>query len=352
MMKEEVVQFLQEEVAQNHIPGAVIQVQHENKTILEEAVGYRAIYEEEATMTLETQFDLASLTKVVATTTAFLYLLDQGEIRLEDKVIKFIPEFSAHEKSAITLRHLLTHTSGLQANLPLKNKAYHNKAVQKIICQLKLENPIGKKVVYSDVNFALLFLIAEKITQQPFEQFLQHHIFKPLNMINTGYNLDQKAYEFAKTEYAKHLKTYKNGIVHDENTERMGGISGHAGLFSNIEDLGKYAQMINEEGSFAGKQILSPHSIHLSRQNFTPFDSLHRGIGWELNGLNAASAGDYFPKESFGHTGFTGTSMWFDPTINLSVILLTNRVHFGRQSHILSLRPRLHNIIRKYFPIK
>ncbi|HLR64636.1 MAG TPA: serine hydrolase [Pseudogracilibacillus sp.] len=348
-MRQEVLQFLQKEIDEKHIPGAVIQVQQNNELILQEAIGYRSIYEQKAAMTIDTMFDLASLTKVVATTTATLYLLDQGKIRLEDKVCQFIPDFIEEGKDMITLRHLLSHTSGLPAALQLPQGEITKEIIADTVCHTKLGNKVGEKVVYSDIGFVALYLVIEAITQEPFEQFIKNHILQPLKMSHTSFNPNQASYKFAKTEYADHLATYKNGLVHDENTERMGGISGHAGLFSTISDLGHYAQMILNEGLFEDRQFLSPHSIRLSRRNFTAFDPLHRGIGWELNGRYAASCGDYFPQNAFGHTGFTGTSMWFDPDINLAVTLLTNRVHYGRHPHMLSLRPRLHNMIRKHF---
>lgn len=349
-MELEVSQFLQKEIEQQHIPGFVLQVRHKDEVVFEDAFGYRSIFPQKAQMEINTVFDLASLTKVVATLPVFLKFIDDGVVRLEDKVTKFIPNFDEHGKENITLRHLLTHSSGLQAHAPFAAEDIRER--ESIITALvneKLAYKPGEDVIYSDVGFALLSIIAEEITGQSFDMLTNELIFQKLGMDETGYNPTFAKNRYAVTEFDGQLNEYKCGIVHDENTYTIGGISGHAGLFSTIKDLGNFAKMVMNEGTFNGKQILSPHAIKLSKRNFTPFSSYYRGVGWELNGEYAASCGDYFSTETFGHTGFTGTSMWFDPEVNLAVILLTNRVHFGRQPHMLSLRPRLHNIIRKYF---
>lgn len=349
-MELEVSQFLQKEIEQQHIPGAVIQVQHKGEIVLESAYGYRSVYPQESRMEVDTIFDLASLTKVVATLPIYLKFIDDGVVRLEDKVTKFFPEFGKHDKENVTLRHLLTHSSGLKAHAPFaEENIVDKKSVISSLMEEKLVYPSGEDVIYSDVGYALLSIIAEEITNQRFDVLTDDLLWRKLHMSETGFNPSFSQERYAVTEFDEKFKEYKCGIVHDENTYTIGGISGHAGLFSTINDLGNFAKMVMSEGTFNGKQILSPHAIQLSRRNFTSYSTLYRGVGWELNGKNAASCGDYFSQESFGHTGFTGTSMWFDPKVDLAVTLLTNRVHFGRQAHMLSLRPRLHNIIRKYF---
>lgn len=349
-MKQEVIHLLQKEIDAEHIPGAVVQVNHDGAIMLEEALGYRQVYPEKEEMKRTTMFDLASLTKVVATMTAILKLLDRGIVRLEDKVERFIPSFSDGQKSDITLRHLLTHVSGYQAHLPIDKSVHVDKdTCLQIILNEPLVHQIEEKVIYSDINYALLYIVMEEITKESFAVFTKREIFEPLHMHHTIYNPSEEKYSFAATEYSDQVKDYKLGLVHDENTYAMGGVSGHAGLFSTVGDLGNFANMILQEGVFDHKTFLSAHALRLARQNFTSFDRLYRGIGWELNGQYAASCGDYFSAQSFGHTGFTGTSIWFDPEVSVSVILLTNRVHFGRKNHLLSLRPRLHNVIRKYF---
>src|SRR5699024_7300886 len=154
---------------------------------------------------------------------------------------------------------------------------------------------------------------------------------------------------YAATEFDPSLKTYKLGIVHDENANTLGGISGHAGLFSTVSDLNHYVSMHENEGIFNGKRILSPNAIQLAQKNFTSSLNEMRGLGWQLKTDSATSCGDYFSKNSFGHTGFTGTSLLIDTEVDLSVILMTNRVHYGREPHILRVRPCLDNIIRQHF---
>lgn len=349
-MKEQVVQFLEKEIKLNHLPGAVVQVMHKGEVVLRQAVGSRYVYPgETASMTADTMFDLASLTKVVATLPAILKLMDEGEVRLDDPVTHFIPDFSKHHKECIKLRHLLTHTSGLPAHRQFyKNGLSADEVIAKVNDEECVAS-IGTEVIYSDLGYILLYHIIEKVTEQPFDKFLEKSFYHPLGMTETQFCPTFSRERYAATEYSETLIDYKFGIVHDDNAESMGGISGHAGLFSTMEDLTIFSQLIENEGTYKGKQFLSATALNLARSNFTEFSNEHRGLGWMRKSPTLASCGDYFSAESYGHTGFTGTSMWFDPAVNLNVILLTNRVHYGRQPHIIRLRPRLHNIIRRYF---
>ncbi|MEH7222295.1 serine hydrolase domain-containing protein [Bacillus sp. JJ1566] len=348
-MKGKILEFLQKEIDLQHIPGAVISISHDGQILFEEAIGNRAVYPKELPMKRNTVFDLASLTKVVATLPVILKLIDNGEIRLDDTAAFFLPEFAQNGKEHITLKHLLTHTSGLPAHRQYYVEDLLTDQILERICGESLEVPTGSKVIYSDLGLITLYRIIEVVTGQKFERFAEKEIFTPLEMVETGFNPSFDKERYAATEYSEKLKGHKYGIVHDDNTESMGGISGHAGLFSTIQNLQKYAGMIENNGVYKGKRILSEASLRLSRQNYTSFDSEYRGLGWILKSPVLSSCGDLFSQGSYGHTGFTGTSIWFEPQVNLNVILLTNRVHFGRQPHILRLRPRLHNIIRSYF---
>lgn len=349
LMKQNILNFLQTEVDLEHIPGAVIQVAHKCDIVLEEAVGFRSVYPEKQPMKKDTVFDLASLTKVVATLPAVLLLMDRGEIRLDDRVGKFLSQFENNDKEEITIRHLLTHTSGLKAHHPYYER---NLTTEQILEQIYINEdkaPVGSKVVYSDLGLIALYRIVEVVTGEEFSTFVDQEIFTPLEMTETGYNPSFPVERYAATEYCDKLGDYKRGIVHDENTESMDGISGHAGLFSTVHDLGKFAEMVESGGVYKDKRIISEIGLHLARKNFTPWAEEYRGLGWMLKSPAFSSCGDYFSDGSYGHTGFTGTSIWFDPEAELRVILLTNRVHFGRQNHIIRLRPRLHNLIRTYF---
>lgn len=348
-MKNKVLFFLKKEVELMHIPGAAIHISHQGRVIMQEAVGNKVVYPEKDSMDLNTVFDLASLTKVVATLPAILKLMDEGDVRLDDKVDFFLPEFSRNGKSNITVRHLLTHTSSMIGHRKYYLENLNEKEVIDEICSERLIDPLGSKVIYSDLGFITLYKLIEEATQVPFTNFIQKEIFDPLEMNETMYNPTFPKEHYAATEYSEKLKEYKRGVVHDDNAETMGGISGHAGLFSTLSDLGNFAKMIENNGVYNQKKIISERAMQLSKKSYTSFDRDHRGIGWMLKSPTQSSCGDYFSEKSYGHTGYTGTSMWFDPTIDLHVILLTNRVHFGRKDHIVRLRPRLHNIVRSFF---
>lgn len=348
-MREKVIEFLQKEIELKHIPGAVVHISHKGKVFLQEAVGNRVVFPVKAPMQRDTVFDLASLTKVVATLPVILKLMDDGEIRLDDRVAFFIPDFANEGKEHITLRHLLTHTSGLPAHKEYFKEKLNTEQVLERIYNQSLVYTTGERVVYSDLGLITLYKVIEQITGEPFEQFVRREIFIPLDMHETGFNPTFDSERYAVTEYNENLKAYKSGIVHDDNTEFMGGISGHAGLFAPIKDLANFAKMIEDNGVYNGKQLISETALHLSRKNYTSFDPEYRGLGWILKSPTYSSCGDYFSETSYGHTGFTGTSIWFDPEVDLHIILLTNRVHFGRKPPVLRLRPRLHNIIRSQF---
>ncbi|MBS4192450.1 beta-lactamase family protein [Bacillus sp. FJAT-49705] len=342
-MKNKLLQFLQQEIDLEHIPGAVLHISYSDDIIFQEAVGNRILYPEKSPMSKDTIFDLASLTKVVATLPVLLKLIDAGEIRLEDPIAYFLSTFHTKE---ITLKHLLAHTSGLPAHRQYYKERLHKDEIVDRICKEALVSGAGERVLYSDLGLILLYKIIEIVVNENFEEFVERELFNPLNMKETGFNLKHSQSRYAATEYSEALQGYKQGIVHDENAESMGGISGHAGLFSTINDLGNFSSMIENEGVFNGKQIISSPALVLSKVNFTFFDREHRGLGWMLKGKQGSSCGDLFSNNSYGHTGYTGTSIWFDPDIKLNVILLTNRVHVENKNAILRLRPRLHNIIR------
>lgn len=345
-MKRALTEFILGKVDAGDIPGAVLHVSYKGKVLFQEAMGNQAVYPEVEPASLDTLYDLASLTKMVATAPAILKLVDAGQLKLKDFASALVPEFSGRDKQAITIQHLLTHSSGLPAHRP-----YHLKLMgeQQVIEQIGLEElgfPVGQQVVYSDLNFILLHRIIEKVTAMKFKDFVSQEIFTPLEMINTAFNPTLPKERFASTEYSEKHGTYKKGIVHDENAEMLGGISGHAGLFSTISDLQNFASMIENNGVFNGRRILSEEAVLLARTNFSPDGADPRGLGWMLNSPGTSSCGDFFSISSYGHTGFTGTSLWFDPVKGLHVILLTNSVHFGRHpQRIFAFRKDVHNFV-------
>jgi CubicO group peptidase (beta-lactamase class C family) len=340
--------FIDQEIAAGHLPGAVLYIAQRGKEVVKQAYGSRVIYPEAAPMSVDTVFDLASLTKVVATLPAVLQLMDQGKLTLADPIGSFLPQFRFFQEEPIRIVHLLTHSSGLRADIPGMRGLMHlsrDELVDLILNERPLHPP-GTKVVYSDIGLILLYLIIESVTGEAFDTYLKRELFEPLEMAETGFCPTFAETRYAVTEFSEQHQAYKAGIVHDEKAELMQGVSGHAGLFSTVHDVANYAEMIRQKGVFKGRRIISRAAIELSSRNFTPYDQEFRGLGWLLrNPSSFMFSGDYVSEQSFGHTGFTGTSLLFEPEQDLQVIFLTNRVHFGRTEHILQIRPRLHNLI-------
>ena len=344
-MREKVNSFLQQEIDNHVTPGSVIRIKHKGKVILDEAIGTNSLEDDRVAMTSKHVFDMASLTKVMVTLPVMLQLLESGDIHLHDKVATFLPGFAKNGKESMTLQQLLTHSSGLIAHRPYFARKLTTQEVLADIFEEQLAYASDTKVVYSDLGYILLMAVIEKVTGQPLHEYAQQHVFQPLGMKDTGYLPKYERAQYAPTEYLEHLKDHKYGIVHDDNTEFMGGISGHAGLFSTIEDVSIYTDMLENDGMHEGKHILNPEWLRKSRENFTPFSDESRGLGWQLKGQGFSPAGDLMSPITYGHTGYTGTSFFIDPSRELTIILLTNRVYFGRHDPIIRLRPRLHNII-------
>lgn len=349
-MNDEVICFLKKEIKKKNIPGLVIKVTQKNDVLLKKALGWRIDFNnEKEPMQLDTVFDLASLTKVVATLPAILKLVDSGVISLKDPVFRYLPEFKKNNKEKITLFNLLTHTSGLPSYKRFHLEDLNRKNIANLISQDNLIYPTDSKVIYSDLGFILLSEIIKKVTTLNISEFTKQEIFNPLEMLETEFKPNFSMNRYAATEYEKSIESYKLGTVHDENAEVFGGISGHAGLFSTADDLSKFAKMIENNGAYKNKRILSERIIKLSRKNLTKSKGVPRGLGWQLKPTNTKiNTNGYFSEESYGHTGFTGTSIWFDPTQKINVILLTNRVHYGRQVSIDPLRIGLYQIINKH----
>ncbi|KQL56596.1 MULTISPECIES: serine hydrolase domain-containing protein [Bacillaceae] len=334
--------YLQKEVDNQAIPGAVLSISKKDRTLFREAFGYASYGPVKEKMTIQTRFDLASLTKVVVTLPLVLRLIDKQFLRLDTKISRFFPSFT-EDKQLMTLEHLLTHTSGFQAHFPF----YEGKAKTIIdeVGAMALVNPPGKRVIYSDLNFIILQQLVENVTKTDLVTFANEQLFRPLSMNQTSFN--PTGGHFASTEWDSTTNRYLKGIVHDENARFFGGVSGHAGLFSTIEDLEKYASMVEGNGRVGKTSIISEKILKDSKQCRTEGLNERRGLGWIMKDYGYASCGKDFTSFSYGHTGFTGTSMWFDPLDGLRVILLTNRVHFGRENQeIRRIRADLHDLIK------
>lgn len=328
-------QLITEAIAAQQIPGAVWMVAQGGQTLAVEAQGY-ADPEAGIRMTHETVFDMASLTKVTATLPTVLKLLEQGLFRLDDSLSFFLPEFPNPE---VKLRHLLTHTTGFPPGEKLWGRGFTRAQALDHLARLAPTDPVGQKVVYSDINFQLLGYLVERLTGRRLDEVCRELVFGPLGMAGATFTPGP---ETATTEYREYLGRRQKGEVHDENATALEGVAGHAGLFATIDDMRRYAAMWM---GWAGPRVLSPATRAAAAQSYTDFDAERRGLGWMLKGARFSSAGDLMSDRAFGHTGFTGTSIWMDPVRDLAVVLLTNRVYYGRQDHIIRLRPRFHNAI-------
>ncbi|HWL26597.1 MAG TPA: serine hydrolase domain-containing protein [Ureibacillus sp.] len=337
-----VAEILEKAIEDRLIPGAVISVTDEESTIYQKAFGY-AHDANKLSMTKSTIFDLASLTKVVATLPAVLQLLDQGQLDLDDSVSHYLPQFEENHPD-LTLKHFLTHTSGLQPEIRFWQQNLSVDEAIDLIAQMKEKKPVGTEVIYSDLNFITLGKIVEKITNMPLDVYTKKFIYEPLEMKDTVFNpAPDIQNRIAATEYRETLNDYQWGTVHDENALHFGGVSGHAGLFSTAEDLSKFARMILNDGHYNGQQIISKPSLTLSRKSQTKELNQNRGIGWQL--YDPGTFSGQFLSDGIGHTGFTGTSMWISKENQYAIILLTNRVHFGRDRNIHRLRKLVHNCL-------
>lgn len=332
-------------IADSAFPGAALAVGRAG--VLGTQTGYgHFTYESDRKVTTTSLFDLASLTKVIATTTAIMQLYEADLIRLDDPVPRYIPSFAASEKDGVTIRQLLTHTGGLIPFRPFYRNANNSRDnVIKEILGDSLEYEPGSKSVYSDFGPIVLALIVEKVTGMPFEEYTRRYIFEPLEMNSTGFRSvvhPGKAENVVPTERDEYFRhRLIQGVVHDETAYLLGGTAGHAGLFSTIEDLSRFAFMMLNEGRTGDRRFLKSETIRL----FTAAadsDGLHtRALGWDTRSLGSySSAGSHFGRLAYGHTGFTGTSIWIDPDQQMFVILLTNRIYPSRgNSKLRAVRP-------------
>ena len=339
-------QLMEKAVAARAFPGAVLAVGYQGELVGLKAFGKFDYSRESPAVAADTIYDLASVSKAVATTTAVALLYQQGRLQLEAPLVRYLPEFggiAGHDQ--ITVRHLLTHTSGLPAYERLFRKARDKQALLERIYAMPLA---GNKFIYSDFGMILLGEIIERVAGQPLDQFLHRQVFEPLGMMDTSYRPPKSLLaRIAPTEQDKLFrKRLIRGEVHDEHAWVMGGVAGHAGLFSTARDLAVFAQMMLNGGAYGGRRILERRTIQefTTRQPGPPGST--RALGWDRPSRKGSSAGAHFSPRSFGHTGFTGTSLWVDPEKQLFVVLLSNRVHPTRANQqIRKLRPAVHNAV-------
>lgn len=341
------------------LPGAVVVVGQGDAVFYRKVYGNRALVPAVEPMTMDTVFDMASLTKVVATTTAVMMLVEDGRIRLSDPVAQFIPGFGKYGKQSVTIRHLLTHMSGLRPDVDLADPWVGYDAAIQLANDEVLMAPPGRRFVYSDIGFFLLADIVARVSGQKFEQFVASRLFGPLGMKDTGFlppaSLQTR---IAPTEVctpyswpcagpdAKMLR----GTVHDPTARRMGGVAGHAGLFSTADDMVRFARMLLRGGELDGVRVLSPLTVARMTSPSTPEgEAAVRGLGWDMDSSYSANRGELLPLGSFGHTGFTGTSLWVDPATKAFVIFLSNRLHPDGRGDVTPLRARVATIAASAF---
>ncbi len=338
-------EIAEKEIHDGKTPGAVILIGNNGSIVYRRAFGYRSLDPLPTPMTADTIFDLASLTKVVATTTAVMQLVEEKKISLNDRVVKYWPSFGKNGKSRITIRQLLTHYSGLQPDLDDCPKwSGYGEALRKIVDE-KLEAPPGSTFIYSDINFEVLGELVRRVTGLRLDRYCTKHIFKPLGMRDTGFRpaLTNRN-RIAPSDYRGGLRIC--GVVQDPSCYLMGGICGHAGLFSTADDLAKFAEMMLHRGRQGGVQILRPETIGMmTRPQSPPGKTRLRGLGWDLEQSFEKEPKPVLPAGSYGHLGYTGTSLWIDPADKTYIIILTNRLYSKGGGDVRALRSEITQVV-------
>jgi serine-type D-Ala-D-Ala carboxypeptidase len=308
-------------------PGAAVVVGRRGAAVVEKGFGKLSWESGSPTVSPDrTIYDLASLTKVVATTSALMILYDEGKIRLDDPVSKYVPEFSGGQKDQVTVRMLLEHRSGLPAGRDLWRIAHTPAEARQTVIETPLVCAPNQCYEYSDLGADMLGFVVEAAAGEPLDQFARERVFEPLGMQNTFFRpADSLRSRVAPTEVAPPRGYPLQGEVHDENAYALGGVAGHAGLFSTAADLSVFAQMMLNGGEYNGRRLIADSTVAL----FTTRAAGTRALGWDTCG-GSGSCGEYLGEDAYGHTGFTGTSLWIDPDRDMFVLLLTNRVHEAR----------------------
>ena len=311
-------------------PGAAVVVGRKGATVWEKGFGRLGWTDESGSVVAErTIYDLASLTKVVGTTTAVMMLFDEGKLRLDDQVAKYIPEFTGGGRENITLRMLLEHRSGLPAGRDLWRIAHTPDEARAAVISTPLFAAPGQFYEYSDLGADMLGFTVEAITGEKLDVFLQRRVFMPLGMSDTHYRPDASLRaRIAPTEITPPRGYPLRGEVHDENAYALGGVAGHAGLFSTVSDLSIFAQMMLNGGTYGGTRLIADSTVQLFTHRGSAAHST-RALGWDTCG-GSFGCGKYLGADAYGHTGYTGTSLWIDPEREMFVILLTNRVHAAK----------------------
>ena len=334
-------EVVQAAIGRKELPGAVVLVLHQDAVVYRKAFGQRSILPIPTLMDPAAVFDLASLTKPIVTATALMLLLEEGKLSVKDRLAVHLPAFRRKETEDITLEHLLLHTSGFIADNPVADYREGRAKAWERLHSLNPLTPPGTKFVYSDVGYMLLGEVVEKVSGMSLDEFTQKRIFAPLGMKDSGYRPKGELKNRAAPTEERGGK-WLQGEVHDPRANLLGGVAGHAGVFSTADDLAIYARMLLNRGKHQGRAFLQPETAALMtapRQVPGKKEPGLRTYGWDMLTSYSANRGEAFPKGvSFGHTGFTGTSIWLDPESRTAVIFLSNRVHPDGKGNVTKLR--------------
>ena len=332
--------LVRDAVEKGEAPGAVVVIGHDGKIVHRLVYGKRAIVPVSEPLSWNTHFDMASLTKPTMTALSVMQFVEQGRVALDDRVSQYFPEFACNGKGDITIRLLLTHYSGLPPDVPLNDPWTGKVEGVRRAMMSPLINPPREKFVYSDINYVMLGLLVEKLSGLPLDQYVRLNILEPLGMTESGYLPPSSLRPLiAPTQYDEQGVMLR-GVVHDPTARRMGGVAGHAGLFSDAQDMSIYAQALLDR--LKGRPSCFPMRqetlVLMTTPQQPPGKTDLRGLGWDINTHYSSPRGDVFSRHSFGHTGFTGTSLWIDPDSDSYVLILTNRVHPSGGHSVVKLR--------------
>ena len=326
------------------MPGAVVIVGEHGRAVYRQAFGLRALEPTPTPMTSDDIFDLASLTKVVATTTAVMQLVEAGRIQLDTPAAAYWPAFAANGKGQITIRQLLTHTSGLAPDLD--SSANWNGPEDGLgrVAASRPVRPAGAAFVYSDINFMALGAIVSRVSDEPLDAYAQAHIFGPLGMADTGFDPPRSRLDRIAATDREHGRL-RWGEVQDPTASRMGGVAGHAGLFSTADDLARFAQMLLQGGELDGVRVLRPETVALMTKPAALPGGARRGLGWDMGSAYSVGMDQAFGPASYGHTGYTGCLLWIDPGTRSFLIILTSRLHPDGRGDVKPLRQDLGHLV-------
>lgn len=348
-------ELVEDAIRDRRLPGAVILVGHEDEIVYQKVFGNRSLEPAVEKMTADTIFDLASLTKVVATAPSVMMLVEEGKIRLSDRVSTYIPEFGRYGKQDVTIRHLLTHTSGLRPDLDLADPWTGYDTAIELATEEVLSARPGERFIYSDINYFLLGEIVRRVSGLPLDRFAEERIFRPLGMRDTMFKPDASLVpRIAPTERCTEFgwpcdgpgAAVLRGTVHDPTARRMGGVAGHAGLFSTAADLSRFCRMLLGGGSIGSSRVLSPLTILKMTTPATPPSHANvRGLGWDIDSSYSSNRGELLPVGTIQHTGWTGTGIVVDPLTRTYVVFLSNRVHPDGKGDVTPLRARIATVI-------